>query len=485
MYFRTMMRYRDRMQEDIQAQIEGRLVIVGFGSIGQGVLPLILRHVGVDRDRITIFTAEDSGRDVAQGCGVSDFRVQPLMPETYQGHLKPLLGQGSFLLNLSYDVSSVALIELCHRLGVPYLDSCIEPWAGGYFDSQLTPTQRSNYGQRELALAVNRGNWPHRPTCVVTHGVNPGLISHFTKRALLNMASDLRLSCPVPVRREDWARLAMSLGVRVIHDAERDFQRAAHPKEPGEFVNTWSTGAFVGEGSQPAELGWGTHEKALPACGRRHATGGQAAIYLERPGVSVRVRSWTPLQGPYHGFLITHSESIAIADYLTLREGGRVIYRPTVHYAYHPCDDAVMSIFEYCGNGYVLQPHSRLLRDEIVSGTDELGILLCGNPNGVYWYGSRLTIDQARALAPYNNATTLQTSAGVLGGLIWAIENPGRGVLEPDAMDHERIMRIAEPYLGTMIGVWDTWTPLHGRERLFPEEIDRSDPWQFKNVMVG
>jgi homospermidine synthase len=143
-----------------------------------------------------------------------------------------------------------------------------------------------------------------------------------------------------------------------------------------------------------------------------------------------------------------------------------------------------MSIFEYCGNGYVLQPRCRLLRDQIVSGSDELGILLCGNPNGVYWYGSRLTIDQARALAPYNNATTLQTSAGVLGGLIWALENPGRGVVEPDTMDHDRIMQIAEPYLGTMVGVWDPWTPLQGRERLFPEELDRSDPWQFKNVMV-
>jgi homospermidine synthase len=318
----------------------------------------------------------------------------------------------------------------------------------------------------------------------VAHGVNPGLISHFTKRALLNMAADVGMHSALPAEREDWARLAMNLGIRVIHTAERDFQRSGHAKEPGEFVNTWSTGAFVGEGSQPAELGWGTHEKRLPECGRRHQSGGQAAIYLERPGFSVRVRSWTPLQSAYHGFLITHSESISIADYLTLREGARVVYRPTVLYAYHPCDDAVLSIDEYCGNGYEQQPRSRLLREDIVSGTDELGILLCGNPKGVYWYGSRLTIEEARSLAPYNNATTLQTAAGVLGGLIWAIENPGRGVVEPDAMDHERIMQIAEPYLGTMAGVWGRWTPLQNRERFFPEDLDRDDPWQFRNVLV-
>jgi len=472
------------MNEATRAKLEGRLVIVGFGSIGQGVLPLILRHVAVDRSAISIFTAEDRGRDIAATYGVADFRVQPLTPDNYRGCLEPLLRPGGFLLNLSYDVSSVALIELCHHLGVPYLDSCIEPWAGGYYDPRLTPTERSNYGQRELALAINRKHWEHRPTCVVTHGVNPGLFSHFAKRALLHMASADGPRSATPARREEWARLAMNLGVRVIHGAERDFQRSEQSKAPGEFVNTWSTGAFVGEGSQPSELGWGTHEKLLPKSGRHHPTGGQAAIYLERPGVSVRVRSWTPLQGAYHGFLITHSESIALADYLTSREGNQVVYRPTVHYAYHPCDDAVLSIFEYCGNGYQLQPRSRLLREEIVSGTDELGVLLCGNPRGVYWYGSRLTIQEARTLAPHNNATTLQTAAGVLGGLIWAIENPNRGVVEPEYMDHERIMQISEPYLGAMVGAWGSWTPLQGRERFFPEDIDRDDPWQFKNVLV-
>lgn len=473
------------MNTQIHTEFAGPLVIVGFGSVAQAALPLILRHTRIEPRRIAIVTAEESGREAALACGVTDFRVQPLTADTYRACLQPLLRPGAFLLNLSYDVSSLALIALCHELDLPYLDACIEPWAGGYYDTHLTPSERSNYGLREQALAIDGVARPRRPTCVVAHGVNPGLISHFTKRALLNMAAEVGLSTAAPTQREDWARLAQQLGIRAIHVAERDFQRAAQPKTPGEFVNTWSTGAFVGEGSQPAELGWGTHEKALPPTGRQHALGSQAAIYLERPGFSVRVRSWTPLQGAYHGFLITHAESISIADYLTLREGAHVVYRPTVHYAYHPCDDAVLSIFEYCGSNYTLQPRHRLLRDEIVAGTDELGVLLCGHPRGVYWYGSRLTIEQARRLAPYNNATTLQTAAGVLGGVIWAIENPGRGVVEPEAMDYERVLQIAEPYLGEMVGAWGTWNPLQGRERFFAEDLDRDDPWQFRNVLVA
>ncbi len=106
--------------------------------------------------------------------------------------------------------------------------------------------------------------------------------------------------------------------MKVIHIAERDTQTATYAKQPGEFVNTWSIDGFVGEGCQPAELGWGTHEKTLPADGRRHDFGGDAAIYLMRPGASTRVRTWTPMAGPLHGFLITHNESISIADYYSV-----------------------------------------------------------------------------------------------------------------------------------------------------------------------
>ena len=47
---------------EVHVKFAGRIVLVGFGSIGQGVLPLILRHIGTSAERITIVTAEDTGR---------------------------------------------------------------------------------------------------------------------------------------------------------------------------------------------------------------------------------------------------------------------------------------------------------------------------------------------------------------------------------------------------------------------------------------
>ena len=137
-----------------------------------------------------------------------------------------------------------------------------------------------------------------------------------------------------------------------------------------------------------------------------------------------------------------------------------MLYRPTVHYAYHPCDDAVLSVHELAGRDWQQQPEQRLMMDEITSGIDELGVLLMGHAKGAYWYGSQLTIEEARELAPYNNATSLQVAAGVLGGMVWAIENPTAGIVEADELDFGRVLEVARPYLGPVVGVYSDWTPL-------------------------
>jgi homospermidine synthase len=457
----------------------GRIVMVGFGSIGQGTLPLLLRHIDLKPEQIGIVTGDENGRKVAAEYGVA-FQATPLNPSNYRALLEPRLSRGDFLINCSNDVSSVALIGLCQERGALYIDTCIEPWAGGYTDVSVTPEVRSNYALREAALALKR---PGAPTAILTHGANPGMISHLVKEALLNIARDTGRAA-APQDRAGWARLAHELNIKVIHIAERDSQVAEPRKAPGEFVNTWSVEGFVGEGCQPSELGWGSHERHFPEDGRRHSAGCKAAIYLTRPGASTRVRTWTPLAGPIHGFLITHSESISLADYFSIGDGNSPAYRPTVHYAYHPSDDTVQSVHELAGRNWELQASHRLVKDEIVSGLDELGVLLMGHEKGAYWYGSRLTIEEARRLAPHNSATSLQVTAPVVAGVIWAMRNPDCGVIEPEEMDHAEIMDFIRPYLGQVVGEYSVWTPLQGRGRLFEENLDRDDPWQFKNFRV-
>jgi homospermidine synthase len=341
-------------------KFEGKtFLIMGFGSIGQGSLPLVLRHIDLRPDQVVVLTGEDRKEEAeaaAKKYGIKAVTGM-LLKDSYEKTLEQFnLGPKDFMFNVTVDVSSTDMMTYCNKRGALYIDTVVEPWLGAYTDASVSPAMRSNYMMREGMLELKQKFGPSAVTALTTHGANPGMVSHFVKQALVNIAIDNGLGDVVPKTRREWGELAQRLDIKTIHIAERDTQVREKPKEVGEFVNTWSIDGFISEGCQPSEVGWGTHEKQLPPDGHHHETGTKAAIWLNQPGVRTRVRTWTPMEGCFHGFCVTHNESISIADYFTLRgDGGEATYRPTVHYAYHPCDDAVLSLHELAGKNYVEQ----------------------------------------------------------------------------------------------------------------------------------
>jgi homospermidine synthase len=469
------------------ARFDGPIVMLGFGSIGKGTLPLLERHLAFDRSKLVVIAPDDRNSHLLAERQIKFLR-QAITRDNYREVLTPLLTAGpgrGMVVNLSVDTSSVDLMELAKDLDAFYIDTVVEPWPGLYTDQGRSISERSNYALREGVLDLRRRR-PGGVTAISCCGANPGMVSWMVKQALIDVAKDLKLDFAEPQSREQWARLMRRAGVKGIHIAERDTQRANTPKPRRAFINTWSVEGFIAEGLQPAELGWGTHEKSLPPGAYRHDFGCDSAIYLTRPGAGTRVRSWTPTAQAQHAWMITHNESISIADYFTLVEDGKLVYRPTCHYAYHPCDDAVLSLHEMAGAAWRPQQAWHILsEDDIVDGIDELGVLLYGHAKNAYWYGSQLSIEDTRKLAPYQNATGLQVTSAVLAGIVWMLENPDRGIVEADEMDFRRCLSIQRPYLGPVVGHYTDWTPLSGRNHLFPEAVDSADPWQFSNVLVN
>ena len=151
-------------------------------------------------------------------------------------------------------------------------------------------------------------------------------------------------------------------------------------------------------------------------------------------------------------------------------------------FVYHPCDDALLSALELEGRGWQIQPNQRRLDEDIVTGMDELGVLIAGHAKNAYWYGSQLTIDEARTFVPFSNATSVQVAAGALAAIVWAARHPRQGIVEPDDLDFEECLGLAEPYLGQLVGAFTDWTPLQGRGAFFTEDLDVSSPWQLQNV---
>ena len=473
----------------IHAKITGPVVMIGFGSIGKGTLPLIERHFDYDKSRFTVIDPNDADKQMLDERGIR-FVNEAVTRKNYEELLTPLLTEGEgqgFCVNLSVDTGSLDLIKLCRKLGVLYIDTVVEPWLGFYFDESLSNADRTNYALRETVRKEKRKN-PGGTTAVSCCGANPGMVSWFVKQALVDVATKVGLEFTEPTfdDREGWAKLMKKAGVKGIHIAERDTQRTKNPKPMNVFWNTWSVEGFLSEGVQPSELGWGTHEKWMPKNARTHKKGNQAAIYLEQPGGNTRVRTWCPTPGAQYGFLVTHNESISIADFFTHRhKDDEVTYRPTCHYAYHPCNDAVLSLYEVFGAAGKFQPvHHVLDENELVDGVDELGVLLYGHDANAYWYGSQLSLEETRKLAPYQNATGLQVTSAVMAGMVWALENPEAGIVESDEMDYKRCLEVQSPYLGPVKGYYTDWTPMTDRPGLFPEDLDEKDPWQLRNILV-
>jgi len=501
-------------QNKKRTPFDGRILMLGCGSVGRCTLPLVRRHLDMPAERITVLDFEDVRPRIEESlkAGVI-FKQARLTPHNYRVLLGELVGRGDIIIDLSWNVETFDLLAWCAEHDVRYINTSLEEWDPYGDIENKSPYERSLYSRqmriRALKSRLNSHGTPST-TAIMDHGANPGLVSHFTKRALVEIATTM-LENGLPAatgvgkaafetlvadaERQDegaFARLSQATGTKVIHISERDTQVSSRPKTTNEFVNTWSIEGFFEEGTAPAELGWGTHERRLPRHAHTPIGGPGNQIFLAQPGIRTFVHSWVPAGGPIIGMVVRHAESFTISDYLTVWEDtpeGRVpVYRPTVHYAYMPCDNAILSLYELTMRNFELQPKLRIMADEITGGMDELGVLLMGHGLTGWWTGAQLDIHETRQLVPGQNATTLQVAASVLGGLVYMIHHPRKGILVPDELPYREILDVAGPYLGPCPSAQTNWTPLEGRSRLFSKwgtpPVDQADLWQFASFTV-
>jgi homospermidine synthase len=476
-----------------------RVVILGCGSVAQCLLPLLLERFKLDPASVTVLESRDNRSRIASSIerGVNYVQIE-ITKDNLEATLDGLLGDGDLLIDLAWNIGLDELLDWCRDHNVRYLNTSVEVWSPYDDPASASPQERTLYW-RHMALRRQLARWGANdgPSAVVEHGANPGLVSHFTKQALSEIAEAV-LRDGLLAKRHDAITEALSaqrfnvlaqlLDVKSIHIAERDTQISDRPKEVGEFVNTWSVDGFYEEGVAPAEMGWGTHEKLLPPLGLTHeGEGPRNQICLAKMAHKTLVRSTVP-SGPIVGMVIRHGEAFTICDHLTVWEGDTAVYRPTVHYAYCPSDAAWASFVELEGNDYLYPDRQRIMNDEIISGRDELGVLVMGHPYKAWWTGMQTTIDEARSLAPHQNATTIQVAASILGAVAWMLTSPREGVHVPDELPWRDVLDVAMPYVGTLWSGPLDWDPVSTHTDWFDQwsgrSLDAEDPWQFTNFLV-
>ncbi|MCE2862238.1 MAG: Homospermidine synthase [Verrucomicrobiota bacterium] len=479
-------------------EFKQRILFVGYGAVAECTLPILFKHLKVPARNVTIMDFEDRAAKLARWTAKGVRFVRDRVTRENMGRLLAKhAGRGDLIIDLAWNIDACEILQWCHDHGVMYINTSTELWDPYAAGPNQHPTEKTLYW-RHMNLRRMTSRWSEPgPTAVIEHGANPGLISHFVKQGLIDIGQSLIADRKVKgraaesleelIRTQQFNHLSRALGVKVIHCSERDTQITDQPKQVDEFVNTWSIEGFREEGTTTAEMGWGTHEKQLPAHAFQHKQGPRNQICLARMGINTWVRSWVP-DYDILGMVVRHGEAFTISDKLTVWDGKKAVYRPTMHYAYCPCDEAIASLNEMRGYNYKLNANQRIMNDEITAGSDILGALIMGHAYNSWWIGSDLSIEESRRLVPHQNATTMQVAISVVAASMWMIENPARGVVVPDDMPHEYVLGVSRPYLGRFISKSSDWTPLKGRDQTFARhnkpDLDPRDPWQFKNFLV-
>lgn len=442
----------------IKTDFRGRILILGCGAVAQCLQVLLLRHIAMDISHITLVDTLDMRNKMEPLMQAGARFVQThLTAENIEKILSTYLQDGDILIELAISIDTATLVQWCYDHNVMFLNSALQTWPSAQkvaYDIQETSyMHRLRFSQKTAYLSKNG------PTAVIAHGANPGLVSHFVKSALIDLAQILLVSSADRERlllleqalsSKNFAQLSLQTGTKIIHIAERDTQITCQPKQLNEFINTWSVNALYQECIALPEIGWGTHEQKIISA-LKFVNQEKTVQYIAAKSLNVWMRSWVPT-GEMLGMLISHEEIITIHNYLTVRENNALLYSPTVCFIYLVCDSAFASLHECKMNKYKLQENQRIIDDDIVSGSDQLGVLLLGHDLKGWWMGSDLSIEQTRsAIGNGHNATTLQVCAGLLGALLWMIRNPRQGVCNPEVLPHEEILAIAQPYLGTII----------------------------------
>ena len=233
---------------------DNKILFVGFGFVARCTLPILLDHIKIEPKNITIIDFEpdeDALRPWIEK-GVT-FIQDKVSPDNLGNVLGRHVGEGDLLIDLAWNIDCCEIVSWCHDHGVLYLNTSVELWDPYEHAKDAHPTQLTLYW-RHMNLRRMTSEWTESgPTAVLEHCANPGLISHFTKQALLDIADacleEQKFSGQQAERIAQYRKahtfnyLAKELGVKVIHCSERDPQMSNAPNDGGESVNPWSADA--------------------------------------------------------------------------------------------------------------------------------------------------------------------------------------------------------------------------------------------------
>ena len=213
-----------------------KILVIGCGSVSQCAIPLILKIIDTPPKNITIMDFVDNRARIKDSLGKAvSYVMDRITPDNYDRLLKKYVGNGDLIIDLAWNIECLAMLQWCRDNHVLYVNTSVEEWDP--YKKALNnsdPTELTLYTrQMEIRKLIKKWGGNNGSTSIVDHGANPGLVSHFTKMALEDIAKKIISEKPKDKRvktlkdaldNKNYPELARTSGVKAIHISERDTQ---------------------------------------------------------------------------------------------------------------------------------------------------------------------------------------------------------------------------------------------------------------------
>ena len=426
-------------------QINRRCVILGFGGVAKPVCHIFAtrysmqEYVIIDRNRIT-----DDQIKIFGNKRVSRLEFD-IKPENLFNTMMYILQDGDVVCDFFGCNETIDILHACHlKKGIVYVNASIEE-----------NIQKPYPSQNALYRAFFEFKKRYKPifTGCIDAGANPGMITHFAILGIYSMAKEAiknKVADSDEIKyfldKKDVAGLADIMKVDVIHISEWEQIEPNNPNEFKGFVtNTWCIDSFHDEWFINAEVSMGTHD--ISDLSKKN----YEKIPLSEPPTikcpfPLYMKTACPTQ-IFTGKVVRHPETIEISKLFSNEN-----HIPTVAFVYHPSrlprqdleqknwKDLPWKIIDESSGGPL-------------SGSETMGATLISSRKDISprWFGSIVSCEQEREIGANSNPTTLQVAAGIISHLLLSLEEPEKGLCMPHDFDSEKILKLAKPFLGTIV----------------------------------
>jgi homospermidine synthase len=422
-----------------------QIVFVGFGAVARCLFELIPKKEPgwTDLPIVIIDPRKDLSEDpVLQGGTKYKNQITVINEGVNRENLSTFFDkyvlEGGVVFDLSFRINTHEILRECDKRGCIYANTSIDEWEGEEIEDweEEDMEEYSLAYMREVLMEKCRN---HSTTAILNHGMNPGLVSHFAKHTIK------KLYAQIYGEEKDYSTMARELGLTTIHISERDTQKTGLQVSERRLINTWSVKGLFDESIDPAQISWGSHENQFFEWLDENHIEKYGQVFIPVRGMQIKLRSYEPRGGYLIGLCIPHAESASLSKLIN-----RDDYRISVYYVYNLPDVAKVSThymeslkddYDY----YVLRA-----KDIERGGYDSVGCLMFFRGKRI-WTGAVQPVERAMELNPEINGTCLQVAISILASVRWGVENPNRGVIDPEEIDTEFVLKYCDYWMGDFI----------------------------------